>query len=181
MPGLKLPRRRGRFPLATPTAGVFLIWVGMVGAIDARDLPTRHVLTLEATRNVAEAAEQLAEQKGWPCVIAIVDSAGNLIFLERTDASPMLASAELVPKKARTAALFAKRTKALEGTIRAGRLAATTAGFVEMATGQPLLIDGEVFGAVGISSAQPDWDATLADAGAQSLSDQSQSQKANVD
>ena len=202
MAALKLPGRRGLFSLVAPAArpkhippshgflhadkavNAFLVAaaiVGMAGPGDAKDLPSRHVLTLEAARHVANAAERLAEQKGWPCVIAVVDSGGYLIVLERMDASPMLASVELAPQKARTAALFAKPTKALEDAIRAGRFAATTAGFVEMAGGQPLLVDGEVVGAIGVSSAEPDWDVTVADAGARALADESRSERPKAD
>jgi glc operon protein GlcG len=197
MAALKLPRRRGRLPLAARAAppnprrpmsfflpdealNALLITaaiVGMASVVEAKDLPTRHVLTLEAARHVIKTAEQLAEQKGWPCVLAVVDSGGYLIFLERMDASPMVASVELAPQKARTAVLFGKPTKALEDAIHGGRMAATTAGFVEMAGGQPLLVDGEVVGAIGVSSAQPDWDVTLANAGAQALADQSRSER----
>ena len=132
-------------------------------------LPTRHVLTLDAARRVVAATEAEARQKGWPCVIAVVDSGGYLIALDRMDASPMLASAELAPAKARTAALFGKPTKALEDAIHGGRVAATTAGFVEMDGGMPLIVDGETVGAIGVSSAQPDWDVALAGVGAAAL------------
>ena len=81
----------------------------------ASSLPTRHVLTLDAARRVVSATEAEARQKGWPCVIAVVDSGGYLIALDRMDASPMLASAELAPAKARTAALFGKPTKSSRG------------------------------------------------------------------
>jgi glc operon protein GlcG len=66
--------------------------------------------------------------------------------------------------------LFGKPSKALEDAIHAGRVAATTAGFVEMDGGLPLLVDGKEVGAVGVSSAQPDWDVALAAAGAATLS-----------
>jgi glc operon protein GlcG len=81
----------------------------------------------------------------------------------------MLASVELAPAKARTAALFRKPSQALEDGIRAGRVAAVTAGFVEMSGGLPLMVDGELIGAVGVSSAQPDWDVQIAAAGAAAL------------
>lgn len=68
--------------------------------------------------------------------------------------------------KARTAALFRKPSKALEDAIHAGRTAAVTAGFVEMGGGLPLNVNGEIVGAIGVSSAQPDWDVEIAAAGA---------------
>jgi glc operon protein GlcG len=76
---------------------------------------------------------------------------------------------EFAPAKAHTAALFRKPSKALEDSIRAGRLAAVTSGFVQMAGGLPLTVNGEIIGAIGVSSAQPDWDAQIAAAGAAAL------------
>jgi glc operon protein GlcG len=103
--------------------------------------------------------------------ITVVDSAGDLIVPKRMDVSTMLASVDLAHHQAPAAALFVKPTKALEDATRAGRSAATSAGFVEMAGGQPLLIDDAVVRAIGISSARLDWE-TLADAGAQPLGNQ---------
>jgi glc operon protein GlcG len=135
----------------------------------AATLPTRHVLTLDIARRVLAAAEAEARQRNWPGVIAIVDAEGYLITLDCMDGLPMLASVELAPAKARTAALFGKPSKALEDAINAGRIAATTSGFVEMAGGMPLVVDGEEVGAIGVSTAQPDWDSQIAAAGAASL------------
>jgi glc operon protein GlcG len=150
------------------TIAVMIMALGSSNAI-AADLSTRHILTLDAARTVVAAAEAEARQKGWPCVVAVTDEAGYLIALDRMDASPMLASVELAPAKARTAALFRKPSKALEDAIHAGRTAAVTSGFVEMSGGVPLIVHGELVGAIGVSSAQPDWDAQIAAAGAAAL------------
>ena len=146
-----------------------IIALGISFSTTAADLPTRHVLTLQAAKQVIAAAEAEAVQKGWPCVVAVTDGAGYLIALARMDDSPMLASVELAPAKARTAALFRKPSKALEDSVHAGRVAAVTAGYVEMAGGLPLTVNGEIVGAIGVSSAQPDWDVQIAAAGAAAL------------
>jgi glc operon protein GlcG len=146
-----------------------IIALGISCSATAADLPTRHVLTLQAAKQIIAAAEAEAAQKGWPCVIAVTDGAGYLISLDRMDDSPMLASVELAPAKARTAALFRKPSKALEDAVHGGRVAAVTAGFVEMAGGLPLIVNGEIVGAIGVSSAQPDWDVQIAAAGAAAL------------
>ena len=146
-----------------------IIALGISFSTTAADLPTRHVLTLQAAKQVIAAAEAEAVQKGWPCVVAVTDGAGYLIALDRMDDSPMLASVELAPAKARTAALFCKPSKALEDSVHAGRVAAVTAGYVEMAGGLPLTVNGEIVGAIGVSSAQPDWDVQIAAAGAAAL------------
>jgi glc operon protein GlcG len=143
---------------------------GNLAKAGAAELIAKNSLTLDGARQVIRAAEDKAQQEGWPCAVAVVDASGYLIALDRMDASPMLASVELAPEKARTAALFGKPSKALEDAIHAGRVAATTAGFVEMDGGLPLLVDGKEVGAVGVSSAQPDWGLALAAAGAATLS-----------
>jgi glc operon protein GlcG len=153
----------------TLSKAIVILALGISFSTTAADLPTRHVLTLQAAKLVIAAAEAEALKKGWPCVVAVSDSAGYLIALDRMDDSPMLASVELAPAKARTAALFRKPSKALEDSIHAGRVAAVTSGFVEMAGGLPLTVNGELIGAIGVSSAQPDWDVQIAAAGAAAL------------
>jgi glc operon protein GlcG len=146
-----------------------ILALGISFSATPADLAMRRVLTLQTAKLVIAAAEAEATKKGWPCVIAVSDSAGYLIALDRMDDSPMLASVELAPDKARTAALFRKPSKALEDSIHAGRVAAVTSGFVQMAGGLPLTVDGELVGAIGVSSAQPDWDVQIAAAGAAAL------------
>jgi glc operon protein GlcG len=164
--------KQANLPRVTTIAAMILAVVSAFAirtSANAANLPARHVLTLEAARTVIAAAEAEAQKKGWPCVVAVTDDAGYLIALDRMDASPMLASVELAPAKARTAALFRKPSKALEDAIHAGRTAAVTAGFVAMAGGLPLIVKGEIVGAIGISSAQPEWDVEIAAAGAAAL------------
>jgi glc operon protein GlcG len=152
--------------LAIPVFAAALFWGA---SVTAAELPTKHTLTLNAARQVIAFAEAKARENDWPGVIAVVDSGGYLIAIERMDASPMLASTELAPAKARTAALFGKPTRSLEDAIRNGRVAATTAGFVEMDGGVPIVVGGEIVGAIGVSTAQPNWDIAIAEAGAAAL------------
>lgn len=156
----------------------FMIFALSLGALTlfaqgaAAQLAEKKALTLAAARSIVAAAEAEAKRQGWPCVVAVVDDGGHLIVLERMDASPMLASVDLAPAKARTAALFRKPTKALEDAIHAGRVALVTDGFTELEGGLPLTVNGEAVGAIGVSSAQPDWDSRIAAAGAAALSTQ---------
>jgi glc operon protein GlcG len=156
---------------------VFGLSLGMsiTAALAQAVWPTKPVLTLDGARRVAAAATQEARRMGAPCVIAVADDGGHLILLERMDDAPMLASVELAPAKARSAALFRKPTQALEEAIHNGRAAAITAiaagpvGFVEMTGGVPLLVEGKVVGAVGISAATPANDAQIAAAAVRAL------------
>src|ERR1700694_3567134 len=87
-------------------------------------------------------------------------------LLERMDHAAYVASVELAPGKARTAALFKKPSQALEDAINHGRVAAVTAqGFVEMQGGLRIVVDGEVIGALGASLDKPEADVQIAQAG----------------
>jgi glc operon protein GlcG len=79
------------------------------------------------------------------------------------DHSAYVASVELAPGKARTAARFKKPSQALEDAINHGRIATVTApSFVEMQRGLPIVVDGEVIGAIGASFDAPDLDVQIA-------------------
>lgn len=132
--------------------------------------PQKKVLTLDAARRVVTAAETEAQRNNAPGVIAVVDDAGWLILLVRMDKAPMLASIELAPAKARSAAIYRKPTQMLEEAINKGRIAAVTApGFVQMQGGLPLMIDGDIVGAIGVSADTPVHDQQIAEAGARAL------------
>jgi glc operon protein GlcG len=102
--------------------------------------------------------------------IAVVDDGGWPILLLRMDNAAYVASVELAPAKARTAALFKKPSQALEDAINRGRIAAVTAhGFTEMQGGLPIVVDGQVIGAIGASFDTPEHDVQIAKAGLAAL------------
>jgi glc operon protein GlcG len=141
------------------------------GVAHAASLPSRHVLTLEAARTVVAAAEAKAKAEGWSSVISVVDSDGLPIILVRMDNPDVLAGVDLAPGKARTAALFRRESGALEDAVNGKRPAAETArGFVLMRGGVPIVVDGELVGAIGVSSDTPDHDEVIAKAGIAALS-----------
>src|SRR5271165_5547271 len=81
-----------------------------------------------------------------------------------------VASVELAPGKARTAALFKKPSEALEDAINHGRIAAVTArGFIEMQGGLPIVVDGQVIGGIGASFDTPEHDVQIAQGGLAAL------------
>ncbi|MGH7429102.1 MAG: GlcG/HbpS family heme-binding protein, partial [Candidatus Methylomirabilaceae bacterium] len=87
------------------------------------ELSDKKVLTLDAAKKIAAAAEAEAKLQKAKVVIAIVDDAGNLILLERLD-DTQVASVEVGIGKARTAAIFRRPSKEFEDQIRTGRVAA---------------------------------------------------------
>jgi glc operon protein GlcG len=126
----------------------------------------KKVLTLEIARRIVTAAESEAARNHLAGVVAVVDDGGWPILIERMDHAAYLASVELAPGKARTAALFKKPSQALEDAINHGRIAAVTArGFIEMQGALPIAVDGEVIGAVGASFDTPEHDVQIAEAG----------------
>jgi glc operon protein GlcG len=136
----------------------------------AAQLLEKKVLSLGAARQMVAAAEAEAERQHLAGVIAVVDDGGWPILLERMDHAAFVASVELAPGKARTAALFKKPSQALEEVINHGRIAAVTApGFVEMQGGLPIVVDGEVIGAIGASFDTPEHDVQIAQAGLAAL------------
>jgi glc operon protein GlcG len=125
---------------------------------------------LAAAQQVAAAAQAKAQAAGWPCVIAVVDSAGAPIVLLRMDNAAVPAGVELAPGKARTAALFHRPSGVLEDAINGSRPAAATArGFVLMRGGVPIVADGQIVGAIGVSADTPQHDEEIAQAGAAAL------------
>jgi glc operon protein GlcG len=132
----------------------------------AAQLREKKVLTLAAARKMVAAAEAEAERNHLAGVIAVVDDGGWPILIVRMDNSAYIASVELAPGKARTAALFKKPSQALEDAINRGRIAAVTApGFVEMQGGFPIIANGQVIGAIGASFDTPEHDVQIAQAG----------------
>ncbi len=125
-------------------------------------------LTLDGAKKVIAAAVAEAKSKNAPGgAIAVVDEGGNLIAVERLD-NTFAAGANISIGKARTAALFKRPTKAFEEIINKGRTAmATLPDFTPLQGGMPILINGQIVGAVGVSgaaSAQQDEEIALAGA-----------------
>jgi glc operon protein GlcG len=123
----------------------------LTGAARAQ-LATGKVLTLEAARRIAAAAavEARADRTSG---IAIVDAGGALVYFERLDGT-FPAAAEVSFGKAHTAATFQHATKDFEDAVRNGRVALTgVKAMTPLQGGVPIVVDGQVIGAVGVSGA----------------------------
>ena len=130
---------------------------------------SRKVLTLQGAKLVAGAASAEAKRGNEGASIAIVDDGGNLVYLERIQPTfPMGATISI--EKARTAALFQKPTKILEDAIVGGRTPLLNAWSAPLNGGEPIVVDGQVVGAIGVSGASSAArDAVIATAGAAAL------------
>lgn len=110
-------------------------------------------ITLEAAKKVAAEAVTYAKTNNSPGgSIAIVDNGGNLLYLERLD-NTFVASADVAIQKARTAAQFKAPSKKLEDAVNNGRNALITVGRTFLQGGIPIMYDGQIIGAIGVSGA----------------------------
>ncbi|KTT21912.1 heme-binding protein [Pseudacidovorax intermedius] len=129
-------------------------------------MKTKHFLELEDIKKIAAAAEAEAVKNQWAVTIAICDDGGHLLWLQRLDgAAPV--SAHIGPAKARTAALGRRESKVYEDIINGGRTAFLSAPTVDglLEGGVPIVKDGQVIGAVGVSGVKSNEDAQIAKAG----------------
>jgi len=132
-------------------------------------LPTRKVLTLEAAKGVVAAAAAEAVRRRATVAIVVVDDGGHVVYLERLN-DTQVASVEVGIGKARTAAIFRRPSKVFEDQVREGRVAALALpGATPLQGGVPLIVDGEVVGAIGVSGNTPQEDEDIAKAGARAL------------
>lgn len=138
----------------------------MTPVVTKAQLPTKPVLTLNAARKIAAAAETEAKKRGATVVIAVVDDGGYLLVLERLD-DTQVASVDVGIAKARTAAIFRRPSKVFEDQVKNGRVAALALpGAVALQGGVPIIVDGKVVGAIGVSGNSPQEDEDIARAGA---------------
>jgi glc operon protein GlcG len=132
----------------------------------ATSLPSKPVLTLEVAKRVGAAAEAEAMKRGATVVIVVVDDGGHVLYLERLN-DTQVASVDVGIGKARTAAIFRRPSKVFEDQIRDGRVAALALpGATPLQGGIPLVTDGRVVGAIGVSGNTPQEDEDIAKAGA---------------
>ena len=128
------------------------------------------MLTLEDARAIALAAEAEAVQNGWAVTLAVVDSGGHLLWLQRLDGAAPI-SAQIAPAKARTAALGRRESKVYEEMINQGRTSFLSAPGLQamLEGGVPIMVDGQCAGAVGVSGVKSSEDAQIARAGISAL------------
>ena len=133
-------------------------------------MQSKPYLTLDDAKKIAAAAEAEAVANKWPVTIAIADDGGHLLWLQRLDGAAPLSS-HIASAKARVSALGRRDTKIYEDMINNGRTAFGSAPFSEgmLEGGVPVIVDGHVIGAVGVSGVKSPEDAQIAKAGIAAL------------
>jgi len=144
--------------------------VSIAGAAAAFSTAEAPALTQEGAKLAAEAVGAAASARGVNPVVSAVDAGGALIYLHRPDAA-QVASVEVTTDKARTAAIYRRPSKDFEDQASGGRPSALhLARAVPLQGGMPIVHEGEVIGAIGVSGASSaDEDQELAVIGANAL------------
>lgn len=130
---------------------------------------TRRIIDDAGAEAVIAAAEKVANENGYRVVFAVVDPWGEVIQLRRTR-DAQIASSRVAVDKARTAAIFVRPSRVMEEQVTNGRLGALALhGASALTGGIPLVVDGEVVGAIGTSGETPDQDEACSIAGASAV------------
>ena len=141
--------------------------ISLAGAQAAITAAETLAITHEGARVVAESAGAFAAERGVAPMVAVVDAGGELIYLHRPDTA-QVASVQVSTDKARTAAIYRRPSKDFEDQAAGGRPSALhLARAVPLQGGMPIVHDGQVVGAIGVSGASSaDEDQELAELGA---------------
>ena len=128
-------------------------------------------INIESAKKAAAAAIGEARKNNWTMAVAIVDTGGYLVYFEKMDGT-QTGSVDVSIEKARSAALFRRPTKVFQDGVAAGgdglRLLRLT-GAVPIDGGFPIIVDGKLIGAIGISGGAGEQDGQVAKAGAGSV------------
>lgn len=156
-----------RFFAAAATA--LTLGLSSLGAL-AQPAPYGAPINIEQARKAMDAAEAEARKNNWQVVIAIVDNGGHLVMLHRLDAQN--ASVDIATGKAKTAVNFRRPTKALEDSLAAGGSALRLLALRDttpLQGGLPIVVDGKIIGAIGVSGVTAPQDEVVAKAGVDTL------------
>ena len=142
---------------------------GLLSLHASAQLADKKVLTLDGAKKIAAAAEVEARKNNWNVVIAVVDDGGHLLYLQRIDGT-QTGSIDVAIQKARTAQAFKRPTKVFEDAIAGGRNALIALhGALPLEGGLPIMVGGQLVGAIGVSGVKSTEDGQIAKAGVDSL------------
>jgi glc operon protein GlcG len=144
--------------------------VSIAGASAEFSTSTVPALTKDGAGLAVDAVAAAARERGVAPVVSAVDAGGALLYLHRPD-NAQVASVEVTTDKARTAAIYRRPSKDFEEQASHGRPSTLhLARAVPLQGGMPILYDGHVVGAIGVSGASSaDEDQDLATIGANAL------------
>ena len=150
---------------------VLAVSLSVPAVVHAQSAPTPYgaPVTTEAAKKAATAALAEGKKNGWNVAAAVVDTGGVLVYFERLE-NTQNGSTEASIEKARTSAAFRRPSKAFEDVVASGKTNyLKLPGTVPIEGGTPLVVDGKIVGAIGISGASSAQDGVCAKAGADAL------------
>jgi glc operon protein GlcG len=128
-------------------------------------------ITLDQAKRVMAAAELQAAENTWQVAITILDSGGNLVMFHKID-NAQLSAVTVSEGKARTALEFKRPSKDLDDAIArggAGNRLLALKNITPIEGGMPIILDGKIVGAIGVSGAISAQDSQVAKAGVDAL------------
>jgi glc operon protein GlcG len=143
----------------------------VASALAQAPLPYGLPVSLENARKAAATALEEARKGNWKMAVAVVDTGGTLVYYEKMD-NTQTGSADVAIEKARTAVRFKRPSKAFQDLVAGGGVGLRILrlpGAVPFEGGIPLIIDGQIVGAIGVSGDSTDHDGICAQAGANTL------------
>jgi glc operon protein GlcG len=128
-------------------------------------------INLETAKKAAAAAVAEARKNNWTMAVAILDTGGYLVYLEKMDGT-QTGSVDVSIEKARSAVLFRRPTKVFQDSVATGGEGSKflrLTGAVPIDGGFPIIMDGKIIGAIGVSGGAGDQDGRCGKAGADSI------------
>ena len=158
--------------IRTVIRAVCAIGFALLATQVAQAQPYGAPMTLDQAKKAMAASEAEARKNNWNVVIAILDSGGNLVMLQRLD-NTQFGSIDVAKDKAHAAVAFRRPTKVFQDLIAQGgvnlRILNLTGNAGVLEGGVPVIADGKVIGAIGVSGVTSQQDAQIAQAGADAL------------
>jgi glc operon protein GlcG len=160
-------------PFMIARVGAVLLIAVLAGAVPAGSqsvpLVEKKAIGLAAAKKMVAAAEAEALKNKWAISISVVDDDGNLVYFERMDGTN-LPTVAVSQGKARTAAQYRTATKGFEERLSKGETQLLSLpNATELRGGLPVLVDGQVVGAIAGSGAKGEQDEQCAQAGIDAL------------
>jgi glc operon protein GlcG len=153
------------------TLSILTFLVCATAALAQAPLPYGPSISLENAKKASAAALAEAHKNNWNMAIAILDPDGTLVYYEKMD-NTQLGSAKVAIDKARSAALYKRPTKVFQDRLTSGSSGLPVLaleGAVPVEGGIPLVLDGHIVGAIGVSGDSSDHDNQCAQAGVDAL------------
>ena len=128
-------------------------------------------ITLDQAKKAAAAGEAEARKNSWPVCIAIVNTAGQLVYFQCID-NTQTGSIQISQDKAVSAAMLRRSTKVIQDAVAGGGAGLRFLGLRHASPvegGLPIFADGKIIGGIGVSGVNSDQDGMVAKAGADAI------------